>query len=224
MPIQFQHKGLDARLWAEVASTIIYLKNRSSTTFLSGSMPYEAWHGRLSDMAHLRALGCVAFMHTPKEKRKKLDSHSHKCIILGYTASNIFRLWDPVARKLFGARNIIFSKAASFKANRTMDNDDLVEISPLLLQLNVPRSCGSPTTDISVQDVPPVLQTDEHSVRNLPTAPASLDMTGEHDNTMSLHPPHPWASDTLEEEIGQLPETPVRQHFSDLPFNHCSEF
>src|SRR5579859_1518444 len=65
-------------LWAEITATVVYLKNRSPTSALDNKMPFEAWHGKKPDLSHLHILGCDAFVHIPKEKRVKLDSHTEK--------------------------------------------------------------------------------------------------------------------------------------------------
>ena len=35
--------------------------------------PYEAWTGRKPQVGGLRVFGCQAFVHIPKEERKKLE-------------------------------------------------------------------------------------------------------------------------------------------------------
>ena len=59
--------GLRKDLWAELLSTVVYLKNRSPTTALTDSKtPYEAWYGRKPALEHLRIVGCVAYYHLPQ--------------------------------------------------------------------------------------------------------------------------------------------------------------
>jgi hypothetical protein len=205
-------KSLNARLWAEVANTVIYLKNCSPTTSPGGRTPYEAWHGCLPNVAHLRALECVAFVHTPKEKRKKLDLHSRKCIFLGYMASNIFSLCDPVARQLLRARDVVFNEAASFRAGWTLGIDNFVKSSPLLLQVNVPGSSGSQSALNEVPAASPVPKLPQPDSRLSPTTPNDPEPTRQVDDAIPLSRPSHEASKAYEEEegIGQLPETPVR--------------
>jgi hypothetical protein len=78
---------LDKQLWMELAQTVVYLKNRSPITVVS-TTPYEAWHGVKPDLSHLRILGSTAYIHIPKEKRIKLDTHSYKGILVGYGGTN----------------------------------------------------------------------------------------------------------------------------------------
>lgn len=44
------------KFWAEAISTAVYLKNRSPTKALK-TTPYEAWHGTMPKVDHLRVLG-----------------------------------------------------------------------------------------------------------------------------------------------------------------------
>jgi Integrase core domain len=74
---------LDKRLWMEIAETVVYLKNRSPTSAVA-TTSYERWHSTKPNLSHLRIIGSTAYIHVPKEKRTKLDTHSHKGIMVGY--------------------------------------------------------------------------------------------------------------------------------------------
>ena len=79
-------------LWSELLQTKVYQKNRSPTSRLKGVTPHEAWTGEKPFLGHMRIIGCVAWVHIPKEKRKKLDERSKKCYLIGYEGTNIFRV------------------------------------------------------------------------------------------------------------------------------------
>ena len=49
-----------------------------------GMTPYEAWTGEKPGVDGLRVFGCHVFVHVPKDERKKFDSKSRKCVLLGY--------------------------------------------------------------------------------------------------------------------------------------------
>ena len=80
---------LSQYLWSELLRTKVYQKNRSPTTRLQGMTSHEAWTGEKSFLAHMHIIGCVAWVHIPKEKRKKLDERSKKCYLVGYEGTNI---------------------------------------------------------------------------------------------------------------------------------------
>ena len=74
--------------------------------------PYEAWSGDRPNVKHLRVFGCIAYAHVPKDERKKLDSKSRKCILLGYGAEiKGYRLY--VERpKVLHSRDVIFDESS----------------------------------------------------------------------------------------------------------------
>lgn len=75
--------SLPKELWAELASTVVYPKNRSPTAALEIT-PYEAYEGKKPDLSHLRAIGTKVYVHVLKEQPKKLDWKSMPCIFIGY--------------------------------------------------------------------------------------------------------------------------------------------
>ena len=66
--------GLSKGFWAEAVNTANYLRNRSPCQSLRGHItPYEAWHGKKPDIAHLRTFSCIVYARIPDRKRIKLD-------------------------------------------------------------------------------------------------------------------------------------------------------
>ena len=73
--------------------------------------PYEAWTGQKPQVDGLRVFGCQAFVHIPKDERKKLDSKSKRCIFLGYGATTKgYRLYDPLKKRVCHSRDVIFNE------------------------------------------------------------------------------------------------------------------
>src|SRR5277367_3916835 len=98
---------LDKKLWMELADTVVYLKNRSPTTSVA-TTPYELWQGVKPDLSHLRIIGSTAYVHIAKEKRMKLDTHSHKGIMIGYGGTNQYRIWDLTRNDAVVSRDVVF--------------------------------------------------------------------------------------------------------------------
>lgn len=98
--------------WAEIAETAVYLIKRSPATALPGSKtPYEAWSQKKPSVGHFRTIGCDAYAHVAKQHRKKLDSNTRKCKLLGYwDNSKAYRLWDPNARRVIKCRDVKFNE------------------------------------------------------------------------------------------------------------------
>ncbi len=118
--------NLDMSAWAEVAFTVIYLKNRTPTRSLKGKTPYEAWYQEKPDMSHLRALGCDAYVHVPKQQRKKLNSHTKRYQLVGYNHSNIYRLWDADRKEITHAQDVIFDEGR--ETMEVEEEEDIVEL------------------------------------------------------------------------------------------------
>jgi hypothetical protein len=87
-------------LWAEAIETAIYLVNIYSSSMLVNTTLNEVWSGKNPSLKHLKVFGCHAFVHVPKEKRRKLDKKAIKCIFIGYKEGmKGYKLWDPASRR-----------------------------------------------------------------------------------------------------------------------------
>ena len=105
------NENLPHKFWAEALSTATYLRNRSPTKAVSGMTPHESLTGEKPRVDGLRVFGCQPFVHIPIDERKKLDSTSRKCIILGYgTTTKGYRLYDPLKKKVLYSRDVIFNE------------------------------------------------------------------------------------------------------------------
>ena len=110
--------GLGRELWALAVNTTCYLKNKSPTSALVNRTPYEVWSGQKPSVAHLRVFGCEAFMHVPKEKRRKLDNKAEKCIFVGYKDGiKGYKLWNPITRKAVYSRDVVFREVKNTSRN-----------------------------------------------------------------------------------------------------------
>ena len=59
---------LPKKFWAEALSTAVYLRNRSPTIAVQGKTPFEAWAKEKPDVDHLRAFGCLCYVHIAKDE------------------------------------------------------------------------------------------------------------------------------------------------------------
>jgi hypothetical protein len=105
--------GLPKSLWADAINTTVYLTNRSPIKALpKGRIPHELLYGTMPRYRHIKTFGCAAYALKPHAKdESKMVSRSEKLWLLGYEASTIFRLWDPVKRAVRISRNVTFNKA-----------------------------------------------------------------------------------------------------------------
>src|SRR5579859_7563221 len=92
----------------ELAEMVVYLKNRSPTSAVA-TTPYEMWHRNKPVVAHLRIIGSTAYVHVSKEKRTKIDTHSHKGIMIGYgSGTNQYKVWDLTTNDVVISRDLVF--------------------------------------------------------------------------------------------------------------------
>ena len=74
--IKLSSANVPDKLWAELAITATYLRNRLPTRANQNRgniSPYEAWHGNQPSIDHLRVIWADAYAHITKSKRHKLD-------------------------------------------------------------------------------------------------------------------------------------------------------
>ena len=75
------------------------------------------WFGHTPKFSNLRVFGSIAYSHIPQEKRKKLDPHAKKCIMVGYDESSGvkgYKLFDPSNQKFIFSRSVTFDEDALF--------------------------------------------------------------------------------------------------------------
>ena len=100
---------LPLTFWALAMDAAVYCRNRCPTTSLDSSTPYQAWYGHKPAIAHMRIFGCLAYAHTPKQHRSKLDPKATACIFVGYSPdSSTYRLWDTDKNRLVESRDVHF--------------------------------------------------------------------------------------------------------------------
>jgi hypothetical protein len=91
---------LAQEFWALAVNTAKYLLNMSPSSALVDMTPHEVCSGKKPSVSHLKVFFCDAFVHVPKEKRRKLDKKVVKCIFIGYKEEmKGWKLWDPASRK-----------------------------------------------------------------------------------------------------------------------------
>jgi transposase InsO family protein len=66
-----EDSGLGEELWAEAMVTANYTRNRLPSR-VHGKTPWEKFFGEKLDVSHVRVFGAHAYMHIPKENRKKM--------------------------------------------------------------------------------------------------------------------------------------------------------
>ena len=108
-----QEAHLPKQFWGEALALHVRILNATPTSALSGVTPFEAVFKHKPDLSMLRVFGCRAFVHTGRDKRKSLDSHTTECIYLGFEEGyKGFKCWNPATKKLVISRDVIFDESS----------------------------------------------------------------------------------------------------------------
>ena len=82
-------------------------------------------------MSHFRVFGCTAYVHIKSDQRKQLESHTHKCVFIGYPSNfKGWRFFNPDTRKEVISNSAVFDERAhseSFKTNVDLHVPGLTE-------------------------------------------------------------------------------------------------
>lgn len=101
--------GLAKVFWVDAVLYSAYVTNRSSSAGREVTAA-ELWFGHKPNVSNMRVFGCSAFNYVPKELRRKLDNISIKMVMIGYSPSGYYKLYDPVNNKVVHARNVRFDE------------------------------------------------------------------------------------------------------------------
>ncbi|UYV67617.1 hypothetical protein LAZ67_5001384 [Cordylochernes scorpioides] len=153
-------RNLPGFFWAEACNTATNILNRSATKQTTGTTPYELFFGTKPNVANYKIFGCNAYMHIPKENRKKWDNKSIKLMFLGYeNTSKNFRLWDWKTRKIRISKDVTFDE----KATQATPDRESTKPKEIIFQINsAPDESPVATANIPVQEMPPVSDISSH--------------------------------------------------------------
>src|SRR6185503_2152302 len=118
--------NLSQEYWPFFVMAAVYLLNRRPHSSLPNRMtPFEAKYHKKPDLAHLRVLGCDAWVLTPTATRQNLDPHAKRAIFVGYaTSQKAYQLWDPIHQRLLVSRDVIFNESGfSFWRDTNKEHD-----------------------------------------------------------------------------------------------------
>ncbi|MCH81290.1 copia-type polyprotein, partial [Trifolium medium] len=105
-------KGVPKQFWPEAVLWAVYVMNRSPTTSVKDKTPEEAWSGVKPSVKHFNKFGCLAHVHVNDVNRKKLDSKSKICVLLGISEeSKAYKLYDPTTKKIIISRDVVFEES-----------------------------------------------------------------------------------------------------------------
>ncbi|KAM2245668.1 hypothetical protein ACFXTI_006582 [Malus domestica] len=98
--------NLSVSFWGYALQTGAYLLNRVPSKSVP-QMPYEIWHGKSTNLNHIRIWGCSAYVK--RLEADKLEARSVKCYFVGYSKQTLgYEFYNPDDQKVFVARTAMF--------------------------------------------------------------------------------------------------------------------
>ena len=89
-------------LWEEATAHAVYLCNRTYTLAVKGSMPYQKWHGKRPNIAHIREFGAPIWVLLQGQKvlRKMLSKSQCRSLIGFDDRSKSVIYYNPETQKI----------------------------------------------------------------------------------------------------------------------------
>jgi hypothetical protein len=132
-------QNLPLSLWAEAASTAVYIQNKCPHKSLEAKTPKEVFTGIKPSVDHFRIFGSPVYIHIPKEKRTKLEPSGKKGTFVGYSeTSKAYRIYIPGQKFIEVSRDVTFHEEAAFRHARELPCDSEEQKAPSLEPSNSP--------------------------------------------------------------------------------------
>lgn len=88
--------GLGKRYWALAVQHAACVLNMAPASALDGAIPFERLMGREPDYDRLRPFGCPAYVHVPRDLRKRWDAKARQGIYVGFSLhSKAYLIYYP---------------------------------------------------------------------------------------------------------------------------------
>ena len=111
-----KHPNLPSSLWEEVASTTLYVHNRSSHATLGDKCHEEAFISEKMEVVHLSTFSCPVYIHVLKEKRTKMHPLKKKGTFVGYSeTAKAYHIYVLGKRYIGVRRDVMFDEKESFR-------------------------------------------------------------------------------------------------------------
>jgi transposase InsO family protein len=143
-----EDSGLGEELWAEAMVTANYTRNRLPSR-VHGKTPWEKFFGEKPNVSHMRVFGAHAYMHIPKENRKKMQSVSERGVFVGYEPNyKAYRVLRERDERILVSRDVIVNKKPAFETIELIFGSKKEEEGARDL------SHVSPPTQMGARDIP----------------------------------------------------------------------
>ena len=136
-----QDAKLPSFMWGE--ATPCSHHNATPTSALNNMTLYEAWHKEKPNLGMLRVFGCRAYVHVQKQNRQGLQSHTRRCIYLGFEDGyKGWKCYDLLTKSIVISRNVIFDENTS--PGLTIPNESAPSLPQAILPHPIPQIHADP--------------------------------------------------------------------------------
>ena len=151
------------------------------------------WYGFKPMVKHLRVFGSVCYALVPKEKRKKLESRSVQCTLIGYSNEKKgYRLLSD--GEFIVSRDVIFDETKSLSVEEVEKQLSHLEEKVTKEQIRMPHL--NKTRNEQWSDFTSEVQDDEHVEDTLNSSQVNLDVS----NQVNIEKKKPkWATKLLQD-------------------------
>lgn len=121
------NKDVSKNFWPEAVNWSVHILNQCPTFSVKDMKSKEAWSGRKPAVDYFRVFPCIAYVHVPNPKRKKLDNKGEKCVLLGVSEeSKAYRLYNPLTKKICISKDVVFNENISWNWESHIKGNSLV--------------------------------------------------------------------------------------------------
>ena len=163
------HASLPRRFWAEAVAHAADIRNRFFCPRREDMTSYEMLTSHKPRIDHLRVFGSLAWVHIPKEKRRKLDDKAEQGILIGCKDSSQYKVWMRSSQEAIWCRDIKIDEEVFPAREWFSEADDLIigtethDVSP--------SRAGNEVSPSATTGVNPPSQEEFPTVDNHPQGP-----------------------------------------------------
>lgn len=144
---------LPKKFWGAALKHASYLRNRCPTVALDGRTPYQLIHHKLADISQLKKFGSRAFVHVPKDMRKKWDSKAREGTYVGEDVqSSCHLIFIPSTRRVVSTMHVEFDETCSGLVGKVQVDDPFAEDTDIVTEVHVAKGAVSDTDDVDVAE------------------------------------------------------------------------
>lgn len=118
-------------LWPEFVTAIVYLLNRTPIRALGWKTPYECLYGRKPNLHGIRILGSLTYIlivGKSRDQLRKFDPRALKGYLVGFEASNIYRVWSPITNRVIRTRDVKIDETQRYQPNQNTQDLSVQEM------------------------------------------------------------------------------------------------